>query len=69
MFFPYVFPLQAQNVPDETLHPGGAVLSHTLGEVAVAVQRKGGGNGLSTLRKTSLPTKIGAVFLYIFWTP
>ena len=26
-------------------------------------------NGLSTLRKTPLPTKTGAVFLYIFWTP
>ena len=26
-------------------------------------------NGLSTLRKTPLPIKIGAVFLYIFWTP
>lgn len=43
VIFPYVFPLQVQNVLDEVLHSGGAVLRHALGEVAVAVQSKGSG--------------------------
>ena len=41
VIFPYVFPLQAQHVLNEALHPGGTVLGHALGEMPVAVQRKG----------------------------
>ncbi len=38
--FPYIFPLQIQNVLHEALHAGGAVLLHAFGEVAVFVQRE-----------------------------
>ena len=43
LFFPYIFPLQVQNVFHEVLHAGGAVLFHALGEMAVFIQGKGGG--------------------------
>lgn len=39
--FPLFFPLQVQNVFDETFHAGGAVLLHLLREVAVSVQGEG----------------------------
>jgi len=42
--FPYFFPLQIQNALNEVLHPGGAGLLHSLSEVTVAVQGKGGGS-------------------------
>ena len=40
LLFPYVFPLQIQNILYKTLHPGGAVLLHPFCEVAVFVQGK-----------------------------
>ena len=41
----------------------------TLSSLNKSIQKTQQFNGLSTLRKTPLPLKIGAVFLYIFWTP
>ncbi len=41
--FPLFFPLLAANPLDEGLHPGGAGLFHLICDVAVDVQRKGGG--------------------------
>ena len=38
LFFPYVFPLQVQNLLHKVLHAGGAILLHALGEVTVFVQ-------------------------------
>ena len=43
LFFPYVFPLQVQNLLHKVLHAGGAILLHALGEVTVFVQSEGGG--------------------------
>jgi hypothetical protein len=36
--FPYVFPLQIQNGMNECFHTAGAVLFHSLGEMAIFVQ-------------------------------
>lgn len=41
VIFPYVFPLQAQHILNEVLHPGSAALLHPLAGVAVHVQSKG----------------------------
>ena len=40
-FFPYVFPLQIENVFDEALHAIRAILFHVLGKMPVSIQRKG----------------------------
>lgn len=57
--FSYVFPLQIQNALNEAFHACGAVTGHLLSEVAVLVQRKGGG---------SVP-QVGLHRLYILPSP
>ena len=42
-FYCWVFSLQFQNVLNKAFHPGGAVLLHLVCDVAVDIQREGGG--------------------------
>ena len=65
MIFPYIFPLQLHNVPDEVLHTGGAILFHAVGDMAVLVQSKSGGSvsqtGLHSLDIVPGPDRVHGV--------
>lgn len=39
--FPYIFPLQIQNVLDKVIHPRGAVYFHLFAEMPIHIQSKG----------------------------